>query len=278
MRGGAELRIAGLAVRLGGVRVLDGVDAEVPAGSVTALVGPNGAGKSTVLRAIVGAVPLDGALLLDGEDLVRMTRRSRARQISLVEQDAPAAVSRRVLDVVLLGRTPHRPRWGADSADDLAIVDAALERAGAAWLRDRDFATLSGGERQRVHLARALAQEPRLLLLDEPTNHLDVAAQLDVLALARDLRHDGVTVLAALHDLNHALRYADHVVVLSAGRAVAAGPPEQVLTGELVSEVYRVRARRVSAGDHELLVMDREPGAAMPVTPARTDREVRAGR
>ncbi|MFD1719746.1 ABC transporter ATP-binding protein [Georgenia deserti] len=252
----AGLTITGMSVELDGAVILDGVDAEVPPGAVTALVGPNGSGKSTLLRALVGALPAGGSVWLGGEDLRRMPRRSRARRLALVEQDAGGEVSRSVLDVVLLGRTPHRPRWGADSASDLAVAQAALARAGATELSGRDFATLSGGERQRVHLSRALAQQPEVLMLDEPTNHLDVAAQLDVLGLTRDLRGDGVTVLAALHDLNHAMRYADHVVVLADGRAVAAGPPAEVLTGELVSEVYRVRASRVSAGGRDLLVMD----------------------
>jgi iron complex transport system ATP-binding protein len=260
----SRLTIAGVRVSVDGVPILDGVDAQVPAQAVTAVVGPNGAGKSTLLRALVGALPAGGAVMLDGTDLSRLARRERARRIALVEQDSSAPVSRGVLDVVLLGRTPHRPRWGSDSASDVEVAAAALARAGASQLADRDFATLSGGERQRVHLARALAQQPEVLLLDEPTNHLDVAAQLDVLALARELAADGVAVLAALHDLNHALLHADQVVVMSRGRVVAAGPPAGVLTGELVSEVYGVAAERVRAGRHELLVMSRaEPGLAV---------------
>ncbi|PFG38529.1 iron complex transport system ATP-binding protein [Georgenia soli] len=253
----SDLAIAGVRVGFDGVTILDGVDAQVPARAVTAVVGPNGAGKSTLLRALVGALPAGGAVMLDGTDLGRLTHRERARRMALVEQDSSAPVSRDVLDVVLLGRTPHRSRWGADSASDVEIAETALARAGASDLAGRDFSTLSGGERQRVHLARALAQQPEVLLLDEPTNHLDVAAQLDVLALARDLAADGVAVLAALHDLNHALRYADQVIVMSGGRVVTAGPPAAVLTGELVSEVYGVDAQRVRAGSHDLLVMDR---------------------
>ncbi|KAE8764311.1 ABC transporter ATP-binding protein [Georgenia thermotolerans] len=251
------LDLAGLRVSAGRAVLLDGVDGAVPAGAVTAVVGPNGAGKSTLLRAVVGAVPLDaGAVLLSGRDLGTLTRRERARELALVEQDAPADVSRDVLDVVLLGRTPHRARWGADSAADLAVARGAMARTGAEALAGRDFATLSGGERQRVHLARALAQEPALLLLDEPTNHLDVGAQLAVLRLARDLAADGVTVLAALHDLNHALRFCDHVLVLAGGTVVAAGHPREVLTADLVSDVYGVRAHRLAVAGRDLLVLD----------------------
>ncbi|GAA1622862.1 ABC transporter ATP-binding protein [Georgenia ruanii] len=251
------LDLAGLRVSAGRTVLLDGVDCAVPAGAVTAVVGPNGAGKSTLLRAIVGALAPDaGVVRLAGRDPASLTRRERARRLALVEQDAPADVSREVRDVVLLGRTPHRARWGADSAADLAVARAAMARTGAEALAGRDFATLSGGERQRVHLARALAQEPSLLLLDEPTNHLDVGAQLAVLRLARDLAADGVTVLAALHDLNHALRFCDHVLVLAGGTVVAAGDPREVLTADLVSDVYGVPAHRLAVDGHDLLVFD----------------------
>ncbi|MFH5822456.1 ABC transporter ATP-binding protein [Georgenia sp. AZ-5] len=252
----AALDIRGLAYGAGAVTILDGVDAAVPAGAVSAVVGPNGSGKSTLLRLLVGALSPDaGAVLLSGTDLGRLSRRERARRLALVEQDSPAEVAHEVLDVVLLGRTPHR-RWGADAPEDLAVARRALARAGAGALEGRSFATLSGGERQRVHLARALAQEPGVLLLDEPTNHLDVAAQLDLLGLTRELAAEGVTVLAALHDLNHALRYCDHVLVLDRGRVVAAGHPHDVLTAELVGAVYGVRARRLGAAGRELLLFD----------------------
>lgn len=254
---GHAVDIARLTYTAGPVTILDGVDATVPAGAVTAVVGPNGAGKSTLLRLLVGALPPDtGAVLLSGRDLGRLSRRERARELALVEQDSPADVSRDVLDVVLLGRTPHRPRWGGDSAADVDLARAAMARTGADALSGRDYATLSGGERQRVHLARALAQEPGVLLLDEPTNHLDVGAQLAVLTLARELAGGGVTVLAALHDLDHALRYCDHVLVLDGGRVVAAGDPGEVLTGELVGAVYGVRARRVHVEGRDLLLFD----------------------
>ena len=257
-RGAAELTVARLRLDLGERTVLRSVAAQLPPGQVSAVVGPNGSGKSTLLRLLVGALEPDaGAVLLDGRELASLSRRERARELALVEQDSAAPVAMDVTDVVLLGRIPHRPAWGSDSAEDLSVADEALRRAGAADLAGRDVATLSGGERQRVHLARALAQAPRLLLLDEPTNHLDVAAQLDVLHLAEELAAAGVTVLAALHDLNHALRYCAHVVVLDDGEVVTAGPPAEVLTEELVSRVYGVRARRVVVEGRDLLLYER---------------------
>ena len=233
--------------------VLDGVDVTAPPGAVTGLLGPNGAGKSTLLRVVAGVQRPDGGRVLlaggddDGADLLAMPRRRRARTLALVEQDAGTDLPVTVLDAVLLGRTPHRSWLAGDSADDREVARGALARAGAAHLADRDVTTLSGGERQRVHLARALAQQPRVLLLDEPTNHLDVAAQLATLRLVRSLADDGVTVLAALHDLTLAAGTCDHVVLLApgrdgaGGRVVAAGPVDDVLVPAVIDPVYGVR-------------------------------------
>ena len=226
-----------------GVLVIDGVDVQLPVGSFGAVIGPNGAGKSTLLQLLVGTLPLaSGAVLFDGDDLLALRRRDRARIVALSEQHGDGDTGLRVTDVVLLGRTPHIGRWSAEGPDDRRIVADALAAVGMTAFSDRPFDTLSGGERQRVHLARALAQEPRLLLLDEPTNHLDVRAQLSLLSLVRAQTAAGITAVAALHDLNIAAAYADTVIVLSAGRVVAAGPAASVLTGDLISEVYGVRA------------------------------------
>ena len=234
---------------VGGRAILDGVTLAA-AGGVTGVLGPNGSGKSSLLRAVVGALPgAHGTWQLDDVDLQRLSARERARLLALVEQEATAEGEHRVLDVVLLGRTPHRPRWSRDSDDDVALARACLDRAGATHLADRDLATLSGGERQRVHVARALAQQPRLLLLDEPTNHLDVAAQLELMALVRGVANDGVAVVVVLHDLTTALRWCDHVVVLDDGRVAAAGAPEQVLTPELLAAAWGVRAEILRAAD-----------------------------
>jgi len=228
----------------GGHLIIGGVSVEVPEGSVTGLLGPNGAGKSSLLRLLAGvASPEGGVVLADGSDVHRLGRRERARQLALLEQETHPSVPLTVLDVVLLGRIPHRsgwalPRAGEDALDE-EIARACLSTVGLAGFEGREFSTLSGGERQRVQVARALAQQPRLLLLDEPTNHLDVAAQLSLLALVRGL---GLTTVAALHDLNLAASWCDHVVVLDGGLVVAAGRPEDVLTPELIGTVYGVHA------------------------------------
>ena len=260
---GETLRTSRASYLAGGRLVVDGVDVTAPPGAVTGVLGPNGSGKTSLLRLVVGVLPLEtGAILLDGVDLARITRRDRARRIALVAQDAAPDTGLDVLDVVLLGRTPHRSRWGADNSADVALALRCLARTGAADLVDRPLTTLSGGERQRVHLAAALAQEPRLLLLDEPTNHLDVAAQLALLGLVRGLASDGVTVVMAVHDLNHALSTCDHVIVLAEGRVQAVGPPADVLTPDLVEEVYGVHAEVVEAAGRRVLVLSEREAAA----------------
>ncbi|CAM3436473.1 heme ABC transporter ATP-binding protein [Nocardioides dubius] len=240
---GARLEVCGIGAEVGGQRLIDQVSFSVPAGAVTALVGPNGAGKSTLLRALSGAGPRSsGVVLLDGEDLYALGRRDRARRLALVEQEVRSEFALTVRQTVELGRTPHQSLWSLGSADDETIVAQALERADAAGFAHRQLGTLSGGEQQRVQLARALAQQPSLLLLDEPTNHLDVRAQLHTLRLLGSLAGEGMTVLAALHDLNLAAAFCDHVVVLADGQVRAVGPVAEVLTPELIGDVYGVRA------------------------------------
>ena len=223
--------------------IIDDVDCTVPAAAVGALLGPNGAGKSTLLHLIAGVERADaGAARLGDRDLAALRRRERARVVALAEQDVQDAPGLRVSEVVALGRTPYLGAFAGPGDLDRAVVRRCLEDAGLVELADREYATLSGGERQRVNLARALAQEPQLLLLDEPTNHLDVRAQLTMLGLLRELARGGLTVLAALHDLSLAASYADHVIVLSAGRVVAAGDPRDVLTPGLIRDVWGVEA------------------------------------
>jgi iron complex transport system ATP-binding protein len=237
------LSVADVTDYIDGTLILDGLVFDAPAGKVTALLGPNGAGKSSLLRVVAGIRrPRSGTVHFDGDDLLGMRRRDRARRVALVEQDATTELPLTGRAVAALGRTPHEAlRGGRDPSSD-AVVTQAMTDAGALPFAERELPTLSGGERQRVLLARALAQQPRLLLLDEPMNHLDIAAQLEVLALLTRLAANGVTVLAALHDLALAASHADHVVVLSGGRVAAAGPTADTLTPDLIHEVYGVRA------------------------------------
>ncbi|OZM83331.1 ABC transporter ATP-binding protein [Pseudonocardia sp. MH-G8] len=229
------------------VLVLDGVDLDVAAGAFVGLLGPNGSGKSTLLRLLAGVHRPDaGAVRLDGRDLRELPRRAAARRIALLAQESATEVDMTVLDAVLLGRIPHRARWGPLAADDVRRAEHTLDLLDAGALRDRRWSELSGGERQRVAIARALAQDPDVLLLDEPTNHLDVRHQLAVLEL---LAASPRTVVAALHDVGLAARYCDAVAVLHEGAVHAAGPPAQVLTPELLEKVYGVGAEITTGSD-----------------------------
>jgi iron complex transport system ATP-binding protein len=223
-----------------GQLVLDGVTVDPEPGSTLGLLGPNGSGKSSLLRMLAGVDrPDSGAVTLDGVVLHGLSRRAVARRVAMVGQHADTDLHITVRDVVRLGRIPHTGPIGADRDTDHAVADA-LAVTGLTDMAGRHWHTLSGGERQRVQIARALAQQPGELLLDEPTNHLDVAHQLDILALVRAL---DVTTVVALHDLNLAAMFCDRLLVLSAGRVMAAGTPADVLTERLVAEVYGVDCR-----------------------------------
>ncbi|WP_336714486.1 ABC transporter ATP-binding protein [Arthrobacter sp. USHLN218] len=238
-----SLRGTGLEFRAGGTLILDGVDCTVPAGSVTGLLGPNGAGKTSLLQLLAAvAAPQAGTVLLDGADLHRLPRRERARRLAFVEQSAATDLPLTVLDVVLLGRMPYRSLLAGTGSEDLRVAGRSLGSVGMEAFAGRRYSTLSGGERQRVQLAKALAQEPEVLLLDEPTNHLDVSAQLSTMDLVRNLAAEGVGALAALHDINIAAAYCDHLIVLHRGRVAAAGPPGDVLTPALIRRIYGVDA------------------------------------
>jgi iron complex transport system ATP-binding protein len=246
--------------------IVDGINISAPPGALTGLLGPNGAGKSTLLRIIASVLaPSTGSVSVveqwsgaEPADFLGLGRRDRARVLAFVEQDAATDMPLTVVDAVLLGRTPHRSMLAGPRDSDFRIAHQALDRTGAAHLADRLLSTLSGGERQRVHLARALAQQPRVLLLDEPTNHLDVAAGLATLALLRGLTAQGVTVIAALHDLTLAAQFCDHVVVLAQGRVVAAGAVDEVLVPAVLDPVYGVRTTvlRHPVSGRPLLVFD----------------------
>ncbi|MFI1576961.1 ABC transporter ATP-binding protein [Embleya sp. NPDC020630] len=217
----------GRGLRLGyGDRVVaDDIDLHVPAGKVTALVGPNACGKSTAPRALARLLkPAAGVVHLDGSDIADLPGREHALRLALLPQTPSAPGGIAVRDLVARGRTPHQRWWRQWSSADEAVVDRALQVTGAAALADRSIDELSGGERQRVWIAVALAQDTEVLPLDEPTTCLDPAYQVDVLELVADLnRTDGRTVVMVLHELNHACRYADHLVAMRAGRVVAAG-------------------------------------------------------
>ncbi|WP_436775250.1 heme ABC transporter ATP-binding protein [Yinghuangia sp. YIM S09857] len=254
-----------LRVDLGGRTVLHDVDLQVRTGEVLALVGPNGAGKSTLLGAIAGDVVAgSGDVLLDGAPLASWPPLQLARRRAVLTQSYDLSFPFTVRAVVAMGRAPWA-RTPAE-ADDDAVVDAMLRRTETAKFARRGFGSLSGGERARVALARVLAQQAPLVMLDEPTAALDIRHQEAVLHTAAERARAGDAVVVVLHDLALAAAYADRVAVLHGGRVAACGPPAEVLTGELLSRVYR----------HRIEVIRHPRTGAMLITPVRK-RGVRRG-
>lgn len=235
------IRAENLTWKVGSTVIVDNVSLQAEPGRMLGLLGPNGSGKSSLLRLLAGLRKAHaGQVTLDGKDLRQIKRGALARRVALIEQHASTESNVKVSDVVKLGRIPHHPPLGAwTKADDVA-VDSALKRVGMIGRREQYWQSLSGGERQRVHIARALTQTPTEMLLDEPTNHLDIQHQIDLLRLISDI---SLTSIIALHDLNHAAMFCDHLVVLQKGRVVAHGTPETVLTETLLRNVFRVEAR-----------------------------------
>lgn len=222
-----------------GQAIVSDVTLSIAAGESFGLVGPNGSGKSTLLRILAGLAPrATGAVHLDGQPLTALSRREIAQRIAFVEQMADTSEALSVRDAVELGRTPWLSALAPFGAEDAHIVDDALASVDMADMAGHGWATLSGGERQRVHIARALAQRPRLLMLDEPTNHLDIHHQLSLLQL---VSAQPITVVMALHDLNQAMG-CDRLGVMSGGRLIACGPPAEVLTPDRLEQIFRVRA------------------------------------
>ena len=243
------LQAAGLGVALGGRAVLANVAFTVHEGERIGLVGPNGAGKTTLLRAVAGLIPHTGRLALRGTSVADWPPKARARALALVRQQADLAVEFTAAELVALGRSPHLAWSQRLGDDDRARVDAALAAVDLDALADRPVTQLSGGEQQRVALAQALAQDAPLLLLDEPTAHLDVRHQLDLLDRLHALADAGKTVIAAVHDLELAARFADRLWVLANGALVADGPPADVLTSALLREAFGVDAEVEPTGD-----------------------------
>ncbi|WP_316573663.1 ABC transporter ATP-binding protein [Nocardia canadensis] len=236
-------------VRLGyqGTTISDQLSVDIPDGEFTVIIGPNACGKSTLLRALARLLtPETGTVLLDGKPITAPPAKVVARQIGLLPQTSTAPDGIRVADLVARGRYPHQTLLRQWSTADEQAVAAAMAATGVTELSARPVEELSGGQRQRVWIAMVLAQDTPIILLDEPTTYLDIAYQIQLLDLCRTLnRESGRTVVAVLHDLNHAFRYADHLIAMRDGRIVATGAPAQIVTAELVHEVFSLRCRIV---------------------------------
>ncbi len=242
-------RLRGKALRVGygpGPDILHDVEVVIPEGELTVIVGPNACGKSTLLGALARMLPARaGQVLLDGRLIGALPTKAVARTLGLLPQGPTAPDGITVSDLVARGRYPHQNllrQWSP--ADEQAVVDALLA-ANVADLADRNVDELSGGQRQRVWIAMVLAQQTPILLLDEPTTYLDIAHQVEVLNLARSLQRSGRTVVLVLHDLHLAFRYATHLIVMHDGRIVAQGAVNEIVTAELVEQVYDLPCRLI---------------------------------
>ena len=239
------------------------VSLRVPEGRHTAVLGPNGAGKSTLLRVLLGLVrPESGRVLLDGRPTGSMRRREMARRAALVSAGEEFAFPLTVRELVALGRTPHVAAWAGLDGRDRAVVEAALRDLDLEGLADRSVARLSAGEMQRVRLARALAQETSILLLDEPTAHLDLAHEVEIFERVSQLtKAQSLTVVNVTHNMNLASRYADRVLLLSAGRLTAEGTPSEVLDGARIERTFGCPVRVERRGDLGVVVLPLSRGS-----------------
>ena len=248
-----KITVENLRVSLEKNEILKGISLETKEQKVVGVIGPNGSGKSTMLKCIYRILqPIEGSILIDGELISRMKEKDSAKKMAVVAQHNQYNFEFSVMEVVLMGRAPHKKLLERDTSEDYRLANEALEQVGMLEYKERSFSSLSGGEQQRVILARALAQQTECLILDEPTNHLDITHQLQLMKLIRKL---GLTVVAAIHDLNIAASYCDYLYVMKDGEIIAEGRPEDVLTKELLQDVYQVETERVvdSKGNFHLL-------------------------
>jgi len=238
------LSVEHLTAGYGAKTVLNGVSLHIPAGKITALIGPNGCGKSTLLKCFSRLVtPFSGEVRLGERALNTFSSRQLARQLALLPQQHLAPEGIQVRELVGYGRNPWLNLWGRLSQQDQLKVQQAMADAQITELAEKRVTELSGGQRQRVFLAMVLAQDTPLLLLDEPTTYLDINHQVELMALLHRQNQQGKTLVAVLHDLNQASRYCDWLVMMAQGRVVAQGTPQQVMTPELLAQVFGVDAQ-----------------------------------
>ncbi len=232
------LTVKNLEFSLGKKKILNGVSFEVPKGKFVGIIGPNGAGKSTLLKNIYGVHEFSkGEVFLNGQSIKKMSRKERAQKIAALSQEEEHQFDFSVEKIVEMGRYPYKKFFEEYSDEDKMIVHEMLHKTGMADYSHRDFNTLSGGEKQRVLISRALAQKTDFLILDEPTNHLDIGYQLQIIDL---IKHLGITVLAALHDLNIAAIFCDYIFVMKDGKIAGEGTPEKVLVPELLKDIFGI--------------------------------------
>jgi iron complex transport system ATP-binding protein len=249
-----KLKVNNVEFAYNSVPVLDNISMELNSEEVLGIIGPNGTGKSTLIRCIDRILnPKRGSILLDGDDINKLSRMEIARKIGYVPQSIQGVFPASVIDTVLLGRRPHLG-WNT-SKEDLDSVLEVLELLGMMEFAMRDINEISGGQQQKVLIARALAQKADILLLDEPTSNLDIKHQMEVMEIVKKIvKNKGISVIMALHDLNLASRYADRIIMMKDGKIFASGSPASVLTEENIKQVYGVKALVNNNGERPYII------------------------
>ncbi|WP_136605563.1 ABC transporter ATP-binding protein [Paenibacillus dokdonensis] len=236
-----ELTAKEMEFRIGKKNIVKNASIQVKNRQFVGLIGPNGCGKSTLLKSIYKSlIPLKGSVYLGDLDVLKTSEKKVSQRLGVVGQFNEMNFDLTVLQMVMLGRTPHKKLLESDKVEDVAIVEEALARTNLLDYKERSYLSLSGGEKQRVILARTIAQQPKFMILDEPTNHLDIRYQLEILSCVKGLN---IGVLAALHDLEMAAHYCDYLYAMKHGEVYAHGTPEEVLTPENIEELYQIKCR-----------------------------------
>lgn len=246
-----EINTKELDAHLGGEKILNNINIHIGNKEFVGIIGPNGSGKSTLLRCIYRTLkPSSGIIFINNKSLDDFPLKETAKKMAVVSQHNEIGFDFSVMDMVLIGRSPHKKFMERDNPKDYQIALESLEKVGMKDFKDRGFNSLSGGEKQRIILARALAQDTRCLILDEPTNHLDIKYQLQFMSIAKKL---DITVISAIHDLNLAAIYCDKLYALKEGQLIAYGSPREVLTSELIKNLYDVDSEVVLNKNTNLL-------------------------
>ena len=238
----SRLRTENITIKYDNRVISRNLSVQIPDGSFTVIVGPNGCGKSTLLRTLSNLLkPSEGQILLDGKAISSYKSKEVARKLGLLPQSSTAPDGITVANLIAHGRYPYQSLIRQWTDEDEAAVMSAMELTNTSDLSHRYVDELSGGQRQRVWVAMVLAQQTPMLLLDEPTTYLDIAYQIELLELFKDLNHQGNTLVAVLHDLNHAARYADNIIAMKDGQVIAQGDPREIITAKLVEEVFGLK-------------------------------------
>lgn len=238
------LEVNGLSLGYKGHTVIQNINLSFERGKVYSIIGPNGCGKTTLMRALSRNIkPERGEILLYGNNILRMNTKKVAKHLALLAQNNDTMSDVTVRHLVQYGRFAHKPWWQGNSKDDEEIVDWALEKTGMSNYSNRKITALSGGERQRAWIAMSVAQKPEILLLDEPTTFLDISHQLEIMELIKRLnQEENITIIMVLHDINHAARYSDELVVISEGKVFRKGDPWNILESDVLEQVFHVEA------------------------------------